>query len=126
MFKVYGKNPESAKKKALKKVQLYVMKDGVSVRLTDEQYEKDLEESADAIFKKMKAEAVSSEIATPETCEQFIRMAEKSGCTELQVRIKCPVQSVDSKGRAKVVQRFLPYVHGNNYSDPVKNAAVKF
>lgn len=120
MFKVYGKNPDLARRKAAKKVGRYV-KDH---RRTDDEMETEIEAVSASILEKQKPEPISAELSSPELCGQFICMAVKNGCTDIQVKIKVPVSSVDSKGRAKIVQRFVCYVEGDDYSDPIKNAQL--
>jgi len=61
-------------------------------------------------------ERISPEYAMPSTCNQYLPMAEKEGYLRCAVFIRAPMQTTDKKGRSKVVQRYVPYVAGNDYS----------
>ena len=121
MFAVVGKSYEAAKKKALKLTPTHTGTGASYRKLTDAEYQKELAENTEKLFAQMKPIALSNEYSSPEICTEFMRLAERQGYQCLTVRIKEPVQGKDTKGRAKITSRWLPYVPGNDYSNPARN-----
>lgn len=121
MFAVFGKSYETAKKKALKLTPTHTGTGATYRKLSDAEYQQSLAENTEKLFAQMKPVALSQEYSSPEICTEFMKLAERQGYQGLTVRIKAPVQSKDTKGRAKITSRWLPYVPGNDYSKPEKN-----
>ena len=121
MFAVFGKSYEAAKKKALKLTPTHTGTGASYRKLTDAEYQQELAANTEKLFEKMKPVALSKEYSSPEICTEFMRLAERQDYQGLTVRIKAPVQSKDTKGRAKITSRWLPYVPGNDYSNPALN-----
>ncbi len=125
MFAVFGKSYEAAKKKALKLTPTHTGTGASYRKLTDAEYQKELAENTEKLFEKMKPVALSREYSSPEICTEFMRLAERQGYQGLTVRIKAPVQSTDKKGRAKIANRWVRYVPGNDYSNPDRNGLIQ-
>lgn len=125
MFAVFGKSLAKAREKALKTIPKFTGKGAKYRKLTPEEYQELLAANTEKVFSKMKPVVLSKEYSSPEICQQFMKLAEREGYQELNVRIKAPVQSTDKKVRAKIASRWVRYVPGNNYSNPDRNGLIQ-
>lgn len=116
MFAVFGINQAKARAMAIKKTPKTTGKGNTLRQLTADEYQELLSANTEKYLTQMKPVILSGEFSTPDTCQQFIAMAEKQGACRLRVMIKAPVQSKDKKGRTKIKKSWQAYDSNKDYT----------
>lgn len=123
MFAAFGISPAKARAKALKTVTAQQDKKRAAAGkarkqfepLTEEQFEAAVQAEVDRIIGQLPMQRISPEYNVPAAAEHFCQLSGKA-FVRVQVYIKVPEQSKDKKGRIKMVGRYVPFVHGKDYS----------